>query len=162
MSSTPSLSLSSLLGIESIFYLNATPPPDHSHLCSLKCHHIFFPYRPGLTRGLKVIKSMLIKTLDIKVYRLDTFFRNLESVVISTTHSHNTVRHLWLCSQLVEVISVISLLSQVKCETDLSSWYTSSSGVLQGSVFGPLLCHVHHSSQYPHFLLFPKPSPLRR
>ena len=24
-------------------------PPDHSHLCSLKCHHIFFPYRPGLT-----------------------------------------------------------------------------------------------------------------
>ena len=24
-------------------------PPDHSHLCSLKCHPIFFPYRPGLT-----------------------------------------------------------------------------------------------------------------
>jgi len=24
------------------------------------------------------------------------------------------------------------------------------------------LRHVHHSSQYPHFLLFPKPSPLRR
>jgi len=29
--------------------LNATHPPDHSHLCSLKCQHVFFPYRPGLT-----------------------------------------------------------------------------------------------------------------
>jgi len=29
--------------------VNATHPPDHSHLCSLKCHHVFFPYRPGLT-----------------------------------------------------------------------------------------------------------------
>ena len=44
MSSTPSLSLSSLLGSLSC---NLTPP-DRSHLCSLKCHHIFFPYRPGL------------------------------------------------------------------------------------------------------------------
>ena len=23
--------------------------PTNSHLCSLKCHHIFFPYGPGLT-----------------------------------------------------------------------------------------------------------------
>ena len=28
--------------------LNVTHPPDHSHLCLLKCHLIFFPYRPGL------------------------------------------------------------------------------------------------------------------
>ena len=47
MSSIPSLSLSQLLTWESIFY-NATHLPDHSHLCSLKCHHIFFPYRPAL------------------------------------------------------------------------------------------------------------------
>ena len=26
-----------------------THPSDHSHLCSLKCHLIFFPYRPGFT-----------------------------------------------------------------------------------------------------------------
>jgi len=38
------VSLSQLLTWES-----ATHPPDHSHLCSLKCHHIFFPYRPVLT-----------------------------------------------------------------------------------------------------------------
>ena len=49
MSSTPSLSLSQLLTWESVFQLNATHPTDHSHLCSLKCHHVFFPYRPGLT-----------------------------------------------------------------------------------------------------------------
>jgi len=41
-----------LITWESVFYLNATNPSDHSHLCSLKCHLIFFPYRPGLTRQL--------------------------------------------------------------------------------------------------------------
>ena len=35
--------------LEIFFFLNATHPLNHSHLCSLKCHHIFFPYRPGLT-----------------------------------------------------------------------------------------------------------------
>ena len=40
--STPYLELS-------ILYLNITHPSDHSHLCSLKCHLIFFPDRPGLT-----------------------------------------------------------------------------------------------------------------
>ena len=43
------VSLSQLLTWESVFYLNATHPPDHSHLCSLKCRHVFFPYRPDLT-----------------------------------------------------------------------------------------------------------------
>ena len=32
-----------------VFYLNATHPSDHFHLCLLKCHFIFFPYRPHLT-----------------------------------------------------------------------------------------------------------------
>ena len=55
MSSIPyynhSLSLISLLGnlSFSLTRYNATHPPDHSQLCSLKCHLIFFPYRPGLT-----------------------------------------------------------------------------------------------------------------
>jgi len=47
ISSIPSLSLNSLLG--TVFYLNITHPSDHSHLCSVKCHLIFFPDRPGLT-----------------------------------------------------------------------------------------------------------------
>ena len=47
ISSIPSLS--QLLPWNSICYLNITHPSDHSHLCSLKCHLIFFPDRPGLT-----------------------------------------------------------------------------------------------------------------
>ena len=48
-------------------------------------------------------------------------------------------------------------------KSNLSSWHISSCDVPQGSVFGPLILrHVHHSTQYFHFLLFPKPSPLRR
>ena len=35
--------------LELCLYLNITHPSDHSHLCSLKCHLIFFPDRPGLT-----------------------------------------------------------------------------------------------------------------
>ena len=35
--------------LELCFYLNITHPSDHSHLCSLKCHLVFFPDRPGLT-----------------------------------------------------------------------------------------------------------------
>ena len=65
-----------------------------------------------------------------------------------------------LCSQLVEVISVILLLPCqmwnrpvllififLRCPPRLCPWSTT-------------LRHVHHSSQYPHFLLFLKPSPL--
>ena len=46
ISSNPSLSLNSLLGT---LDFNSTHPSDHSHLCPLKCHLIFFSYRPGLT-----------------------------------------------------------------------------------------------------------------
>jgi len=45
MSSNPCLSLS----CDSILWLNATHPFNHSHLCLLKCHLIFLSYRPGLT-----------------------------------------------------------------------------------------------------------------
>jgi len=39
----------STLYLEVCFYLNVTHPSDHSHLCPLKCHLMFFLYRPGLT-----------------------------------------------------------------------------------------------------------------
>ena len=47
MSSNPS-SLSTLY-LELYFFLNVTHPFDHSHLHLLKCHLIFFSYRPGFT-----------------------------------------------------------------------------------------------------------------
>ena len=43
------ISLNSLLGTLSFTINNITHPSDHSHLCSLKCHLVFFPDRPGLT-----------------------------------------------------------------------------------------------------------------
>ena len=44
-----SYSFAQLLTWNSFFHLDNTHPSDHSHLCSLKCHLIFFPDRPGLT-----------------------------------------------------------------------------------------------------------------
>jgi len=38
-----------MLSIPSLFCLNVTHLSDHSHLCLLKCHLTFFPYRPGPT-----------------------------------------------------------------------------------------------------------------
>jgi len=45
--SIPSLSINSLLGTLSFTFVSH--PSDHSYLCPLKCHFIYFPYRPGLT-----------------------------------------------------------------------------------------------------------------
>jgi len=43
ISSIPNVSV--LFTWDFIFYLNITHPSDHSHLCSLKCHLIFFQAR---------------------------------------------------------------------------------------------------------------------
>jgi len=58
------VSLSSLLGSLS-FNFNATHSPDHSHLCLLKCHHIFFPYRPGLTSMQHAASTQLLYNLPL-------------------------------------------------------------------------------------------------
>jgi len=42
------VSLSQLFTWNSIFYINTTHPSDHSHLCLVNCHLIFFSYRPGV------------------------------------------------------------------------------------------------------------------
>ena len=48
ISSIPTF-FSELLTWNSIFYLNITHPSDHSHLCSLKCHLIFFPVNSNIS-----------------------------------------------------------------------------------------------------------------
>jgi len=70
--------------------------------------------------------------------------------------------HPWLCSQLVQIISVISSLPCQMC-----NWPVFLAHILLQCP--PRLCpwstalrDVHHSSQHPHFLLFPKPPPLCR
>jgi len=59
ISSIRSLSLSSLLGTF-IFYLNITHPSDHSHFCSLKCHLVFFPDRPGLCKSSFLVNLVAV------------------------------------------------------------------------------------------------------
>jgi len=67
ISSISSLSLE--LTWNSVFYLNITHPSDHSHLCSLKCHLIFFPDRPSLTSNLKQLqKWRLVKQTLVCVW----------------------------------------------------------------------------------------------
>jgi len=45
---SPIPNLSQLFTWDFIFYLNMTHPSDHFHICSLKCHLVFFPDRPSL------------------------------------------------------------------------------------------------------------------
>jgi len=40
-------------------------PSDHSHLCPLKCHLIFFPYRPGLTSMQHTFHTQLLYSLPL-------------------------------------------------------------------------------------------------
>jgi len=68
MSSIPDLPR--LITWKSVFYLNARHPSDYSHLCSLKCHLIFFPYRPGLT--YVPIKLMCLSARDILIVNIKT------------------------------------------------------------------------------------------
>ena len=42
---------------------NFTHPSDHSHLCPLKCHLIFFPYRPGFTSCNILLHTQLLYSL---------------------------------------------------------------------------------------------------
>ena len=57
--------LSQLLPWKSLCYLNATHPSDHSHLCLLKCHLIFFPYRPGHTPMQILFCTQLLHNLPL-------------------------------------------------------------------------------------------------
>jgi len=67
-----------------------------------------------------------------------------------------------LCSQLVQVISVISLLPCPMWNRPVSLTHILLTHIPPRlCLWSTTLRHVHHSSQYPHFLLFPKPSSLQ-
>ena len=76
MSSILNLSLSSLLG--NLSFSLIPHPPDHSHLCLLKCHLIFFPYRPGLT-------SMQHTALQL-LYNLPLIINDMSLLISSGTN----------------------------------------------------------------------------
>ena len=90
MSSTPSLSLSSLLG--SLSFSLTSHPPDHSHLCSLKCHHIFFPYRPGLTSTQLLYNlPLIIRDTSLLVSSGTNCLNLIQPILIlQTPHDHLT------------------------------------------------------------------------
>ena len=65
----------------------------------------------------------------------------------------------WLCSQLVQVISVISLLPCQMCNWPLFLAHILLRCPPRLCPWSTALRHVHHSSQYSHFLFFDKLSP---
>jgi len=78
MSSIPSLSLSQLLTWNSVFYLNITHPSDYSHLCSLKCHLIFF-----LTGQVSLSCNILLRTQLL--YSLPLLINDISLLVSNDT-----------------------------------------------------------------------------
>jgi len=60
------VSLSQVFTCNFIFYLNITQPSesDHSHLCSLKCHLIFFANRPGITSRISFTICFAIQKIS--------------------------------------------------------------------------------------------------
>jgi len=60
-----SLSLNSTWN--SIFYLNATHPPDHSYLCPLKCHLISFDTMIGVSGWMFLLVSVHYRVVKMVV-----------------------------------------------------------------------------------------------
>jgi len=80
----------------------------------------------------RVISTICSKTKDFPMSH--TYIHRFNH---SSDSSVMLVRYSWLCSQLIHVLSSRSF--RIKCDNTLSSLHTSSCGVLQDSVLGPLL-----------------------
>ena len=88
-----------------LFYLNITHTSDHSHLCSLKCHLIFFPDRPGLTsvqhttlhKAAIQLQSQHTKN-QMNICQNSTIANLFLKVIVRTyriTHTHLTDCSIW-------------------------------------------------------------------
>jgi len=92
ISSTPSLSLNSLLG--TVLYLNITHPSDYSHLCSLNCHLIFFPDRSGLTSCSILLSTQLL-------YSLPLLINDISLLVSNGTNCLTLFHPIWILASTV-------------------------------------------------------------
>jgi len=88
MSSNPSLFLNSTCN--SIFYLNVTHPSDHSHLCPLKCHLIFFSYKPGLT-----FMQLPVLVTEFKIHLQINNFITFDTLLLPLVPLHFLYIHFW-------------------------------------------------------------------
>ena len=98
MSYNPSLSLSLSLSLVTLylelFYLNVTYLSNHSHLCPLKCHLIFFSYRPDLGSMQHTTSHNTISSLASN----GTNCINIFNPLTADFHRH---QYLHLCYQYV-------------------------------------------------------------
>ena len=97
------VSLSSLLGNLSFSLMQHIHPPDHSHLCSLKCHNIFFPYRPGITSMQHTASTQLL-------YNLPLIINDTSLLVSSGTN----------CLDLFQQIRIVASTAASESPTTLS------------------------------------------
>jgi len=75
-------SISQLFTCNSVFYLNATHPSNHSHLCPLKCHLIFFSYS-----YVSLLCNILLRTQLL--YNLPLTINDMSSLVSNGTNCLN-------------------------------------------------------------------------
>jgi len=115
------LFLVSLSAWKSAFYLNATHPSDHSHLCSLKCHLIFFPYRPawpGLicmehtvcTLYISFIAELALTAMSQIVYQAAA-----GQWVLDCIFCHTLLINVTCLSSMLHVLHVIAVFCYCSC-----------------------------------------------
>jgi len=108
-----------------------------------------------LINGIGSQKVSCLCLLDLSA-AFDTIDHNILITRLSSWFGIHGSVHSWFKSYLS------SSSFRVKCDDNLSSFHTSSCGVPQGSVLGPLLFVVYTTSQYSYLFPFPWQPPLCR
>ena len=108
-----------LIYLELYLCRNATHPSDHSHVCPLKCHLIFFSYRPSLT---SMLYTTLIYLIHKQWYQLPEFIsansnsglHSCISIYIHTQHADFTaaVVHQSIINMIMSFFGPVSLFSK--------------------------------------------------
>ena len=115
------------------------------HLTSnslLNSHQSAYCKHHSTETALLYIHDYFISAMDHRKYHASAYSTSLLLSTLLTMTSWSPASHPGLVSVAlfsVDWSHICHLVFCVKCETNLSSWYTSSCGVPQGSVLGPLL-----------------------